>query len=413
MLARVKRILKWLYPGMRIKRWILLTGAGLFVVGIGSARLLFDEFLIIKAIDVLAILIGIALVIAGIKKMMKSFIAVFLPQADQDLVDIIFRKRQLEKGTKIVAIGGGTGLGVLLSGMKSFTSNLTAIVTMADDGGSSGRLRAQFNVLPPGDIRNCLVALADAEPLMQNLFQFRFGEETELQGHSFGNLFITAMTKLTGGDFEKAIEESSKVLAIRGKVVPATLDRVTLNATYSDGTKAIGEASIPQGKGRIAQVFLSPEEVKASKGAIKAIDEAELIILGPGSLYTSIIPNLLIRQIYEAIVKSRAFKVYICNVMTQKGETDGYSAFDHLQALITHTDKRIVDCCVVNSANIPEKFLAQYREQNSYPVVADCERIRNAGFLVVRGDLLNFTDFVRHDNKKLAKVILNIITNYV
>lgn len=413
MFDRIKRIVKWLYPGMKIKRWILLTGLGLFLVGIGSARLLFDEFIIIKAIDTLVILVGISFVIAGIKKMMKSFIGVFLPQHDRDLVDIMYRKRQLERGPKIVVIGGGTGLSVLLQGLKSVTSNITAIVTVADDGGSSGRLRQQFNVLPPGDIRNCLVALADAEPLMQNLFQFRFSDDSEFKGHNFGNIFITAMTKLTGGDFEKAIEESSKVLAIRGQVVPATLQSVALEASYSDGSKALGEASIPKKHGTIKQVSLKPDNVRASSGALKAIAAAEFIILGPGSLYTSVIPNLLIKEITEEIIMSSAFKIYICNVMTQNGETDGYTAFDHLQVLINHADRRIVDCCLVNTAEIPDKFLEKYREDGSFPVPADSQRIRDAGYSVVEGNLVNLTDFVRHDSKKLAKTILSIITSHV
>lgn len=413
MISAIKRIAKWLYPGMKVKRWIVLTGLGLFLVGIGSARLLFDEFFIIKAVDILIILVGITFVISGITKIMKSFITIFLPQREKELVDIIYRKRQLEKGPKIVAVGGGTGLSVLLQGIKSFTNNITAIVTVADDGGSSGRLREQFDVLPPGDIRNCLVALADAQPLMQNLFQFRFEDDSEFKGHSFGNIFLTVMTKLTGGDFEKAIEESSKVLAIRGRVFPATLEKVMLEASYSDGTKTVGEAKIPEKGVPIKKVSLQPNDVIASSGALKAINEAELIILGPGSLYTSVIPNLLIRDITEEISKSHAFKIYICNVMTQVGETDGYNAFDHLQALVDHTNRKIVDCCVVNNAQIPARFLDKYKEEKSFPVIPNSHRINQAGYLVVEEDLINFTDFVRHDSKKLTKAVINIMANYV
>ncbi|MEW6008683.1 MAG: YvcK family protein [Candidatus Omnitrophota bacterium] len=413
MLAQIKRILKWLSPGMRIKRWILMTGLGLFFVGYGSARLIRDELFFLQVADFIIVIGGIGLVVAGIKKMMKSFITILLPAGDKELVDIIYRKRQLEKGPSIVVIGGGTGLSVLLHGLKSFTSKITAIVTVADDGGSSGRLREQFDVLPPGDIRNCLVALADAEPLMQNLFQFRFNDESEFKGHNFGNIFITAMTKLTDGDFEKAIEESSKVLAIRGRVVPATLDKVALEANFADGSKTVGEANIPQKGGRIKTVSLRPAQARAANTALEAIAQAELIILGPGSLYTSVIPNLLIKEISESIVNSKAFKIYICNVMTQHGETDGYSAFDHLQALIKHTDKRIVDCCLVNNAKIPQEFLEKYRQEQSFPVESDSQRIRDAGFIVLESDFVNFTNFVRHDSKKLAKAIINIIANYV
>ena len=228
------RRLKWLYPGMKIKRWIVTSGTGVLLVATGSLVWMLKKFPGSKIIGISIVILGSLIVIYGMKRMLKSFIAVFLPQREKELVDIMYHYRQLEKGPKVVVIGGGTGLSTILHGLKEQTSNITAIVTVADDGGSSGRLREQFGILPPGDIRNCLVALADAEPLMRDIFQFRFGDESELKGHSFGNLFITAMCKVTG-DFEKAIKESSKVLAIRGRVIPSTFEKVKLVAEYKNG----------------------------------------------------------------------------------------------------------------------------------------------------------------------------------
>src|SRR5690554_3902621 len=232
-------------------------------------------------------------------------------------------------GPRIVTIGGGTGLGTILRGLKKTTDNLTAIVTVADDGGSSGRLRAEFGILPPGDIRNCLIAMADLEPLMEKLMQYRFNGGTGLSGHSFGNLFITAMTGITG-DFEKAIEASSQVLAVRGRVYPATLANVQLHAELSDGRKVTGESTIGKSDCSIRRVYMEPSTAEALPEAIKAIEEADVVILGPGSLYTSVIPPLLVRGIREALQNTKAPKVYICNVMTQPGETTGFTASDHL-----------------------------------------------------------------------------------
>lgn len=346
--------------------------------------------------------------VIGLRNILSSLVAVFLPQGEKELVDIIYRKRYLEKGPRITAIGGGTGLSVLLSGLKEYTSNLSAVVTVADDGGSSGRIREQFDILPPGDIRNCLVALADAPSLMQDLFQFRFDSSSELSGHSFGNLFITVMTKLTG-DFEKAVKESSKVLAIRGQVIPSTLDNVSLAAKYKDGSTIEGENSIPKKKRPIASVYLKPSDVQPTNEAIKAISEAQAIILGPGSLYTSVIPNLLIRGITDAIVQSPALKIYVCNVMTQDGETDGYSAYDHLKAIIEHSSPKIVDYCIVNSMTISKELLEKYRQDRSFPVYVDIQKIRQVGYRVIEDDIINAKDYVRHDPQKIARIIIGLI----
>ena len=401
------RRLKWLYPGMKIKRWIITSGTGVLLVAIGSIIYILKKFPGSRVTGITIIVLGSLIVIYGMKRMLKSFVAVFLPQREKELVDIVYHYRQLEKGPKVVVIGGGTGLSTILHGLKEQTSNITAIVTVADDGGSSGRLREQFDILPPGDIRNCLVALADAEPLMRDLFQFRFGSESELKGHSFWNLFITAMCKVTG-DFEKAIKESSKVLAIKGRVIPSTFDKIKLVAEYQNGQKTVGEAKIVKQNSPIKKVYLVPVHCKASKESFEAIAEADIIILGPGSLYTSVIPNLLVDGIAEKIVQSKAPKVYICNVMTQSGETDNYTAFDHMNALIAHTRPDILNYCIVNTGKVPKELLKKYEEEGAYPVVSDSDRIIEKGYNVIEGDVVNIQNYVRHDAKKLSKVIIDL-----
>ncbi len=400
--------LKWLYPGMKVKRWIMTCSVGVILVALGSIIWMRERFPVSRGLGISIFVLGSLVVIYGIKRMVKSFITVFLPKREKELVDIMYHHRQLEKGPKIVVIGGGTGLSILLHGLKQDTSNITAIVTVADDGGSSGRLREQFDILPPGDIRNCLVALADAEPLMRDLFQFRFGNESELKGHSFGNLFITALSKVTG-DFEKAIKESSKVLAIRGRVIPSTFDKVQLVAEYQNGQRAKGETNIVEQHAPIRRVFLDPVNCKPSKESFEAIDTADIIVLGPGSLYTSVIPNLLVSGISERIAKAKAPKVYVCKVMTQPGETDNYTAFDHLNTLITHTSLDIVDECIINTGTVHPDLLKKYEEENSYPVMADSDRIIEKGYGVIEEDIIDTKDYVRHDSKKISKIIMDLV----
>lgn len=402
------RVIKWFYPGMRVKRWIALLTLAVVLITFGSARLLVESSVFNRAFYILAIFTGVFLGILGLRNILGSFINVFIPHGEREIVDMIYRKRYLEKGPRIVAIGGGTGLSVLLSGLKEYTSNISAVVTVADDGGSSGRIRQEFDILPPGDIRNCLVALADAPSLMQDLFQFRFDSNNELAGHSFGNLFITVMTKLTG-DFEKAVKESSKVLAIRGQVIPSTLHKVSLVAKYKDGSITEGEAAIPKKRCPIVNVYLKPFEVPATSEAIKAISEAQAIILGPGSLYTSVIPNLLIKEIRDAITASAALKIYISNVMTQPGETESYTAYDHIKAISDHSSSKIIDYCVVNSTHISKDLLEKYKQDGAFPVEVDLEKIRHAGYRVIEDDIINAKDYVRHDSGKLARIIINLI----
>ena len=399
------RLLKWLFPGMLVKRWAFLCVIGIIMISMGFAIIISESSPGNVTGVSIVIIIGIAIVITSIKRMIKSFITVFLPKIrEKELVDIIYKKRRLEKRYNIVAIGGGHGLSTLLHGLKEYTSNITAIVTVADDGGSSGRLREELGMLPPGDIRNCIVALADSELLMGRLFQFRFEEGTGLKGHNFGNLFITAMCRLTG-DFEKAVKESSKILSIRGRVIPSTLNRVSLTALYDDGTQVIGESKIPKAERPIKKLGIQPRDPKATAEAIEAIRKADVITMGPGSLYTSIMPNLLIRDIHKEIEKSKAAKIYICNVMTQHGETDNFKASDHIKALVAHTGPGIITHTIVNTEKIPSAFLEKYKEEKAYPVAADSDQIKKMGYSVIESKIIKAGDYVRHDSAKLAKLI--------
>jgi len=401
-------MIRWFYPGMRVKRWIVLSAFGILLVVLGSARFDSEPMAVVKVLYGIVVASGVILLVLGIKRMLRSVLMIFLPHRDTALIDLMYKKRQLERGPRIVTVGGGTGLSVILSGLKEYTSNITAIVTVADSGGSSGRLREQFDMLPPGDIRNCLVALADAPVLMRDLFQFRFDKNSEFSGHNFGNLFITVMTQLTG-DFEKAIKESSRVLAIRGQVVPSSLDNVSLVAQYKDGSTIKGEDQIPRRNIPIEKVCLEPENPAPAQEALKAIKEAQIIILGPGSLYTSVIPNLLIKEITEAIVASDAIKIYVCNIMTQFGETDNYSACDHLDAIIKHSHPKILDYCIVNNSHLPQVLIDRYRQEKSYPIVIDSRRMRALGYRVIEDEIVTTQDYIRHDPAKLAKIILGLI----
>lgn len=407
---KILRNFKWLYPGMWVKRWIMLTVFGVTMVSMGFVMVLLEQQPKNKVFASGVIIVGILAVVTGIKRIVKSFVTVFLPEREDELVDKIYQKRVLEKGARIVVVGGGTGLAMLLHGLKAHTSNITAIVTVADDGGSSGRLRKDFDVLPPGDIRNCLVALADAEPLMGKLFQFRFTEGSELAGHSFGNLFITAMSKVTG-DFDAAIKESSKVLAIRGSVVPSTLDKVTLLAEHEDGSETRGESQIPKSPSPVKRIKLQPANCRPTAEAIEAIKRADAIVLGPGSLYTSIMPNLLVGRIYQEIISSKAIKVYVCNVMTQKGETDDLKASDHLRAIIEHTAPGIVDYCIVNTARIPPEMVEKYRSEDANPVVPDSDNLRKLKTKVIEAHIASTKGYVRHDSDRLAKIIVDLVAS--
>lgn len=323
----------------------------------------------------------------------------------------------MNKNRKIVAFGGGTGLATLLSGLKFYSDRITGVVTVTDDGGSSGNLRRELGVLPPGDIRNCLVALADEEKLMAKLFQYRFGGEKELAGHSFGNLFLIALSEICGG-FDQAILESSKVLAIRGQVLPVTLENIVLGAKLADGKTVSGETNISQNGKKISRIFLQPIlHPKALPGVLKAIEEAEVIILGPGSLYTSILPNLLVEGITEKIVTSTAVKIYICNLMTQKEETSNYTASDHIRAIFQHSREKIFDFALINECRIAPDLIAHYARTGSHPVVIDQEEIKDLGVNIITANLIDkkhshpslLGKYARHDPQKLARTIMTIL----
>ncbi len=383
---------------------------GVIIVA-GGAVAFASDYTLIRTFGIVIIMCGVVLIVMGTGKMIVSLLTLFLPKGERELVNILYQRRYLERGPKIVALGGGHGLSHLLLALKEYTANITAIVTVADSGGSSGRLREEFNIVAPGDIRNCLVALADAPALMGELFQFRFSKDSQLQGHNFGNLFLTAMIQLTG-DFEKAVKESSKVLAIRGKVVPATVSNVQLVAEYEDGSITEGEAKIPNTRTRIKRVSFKPEDPSATGEALEAIADADVIVLGPGSLYTSIIPNLIINEMTKAISASSAFKIYVCNVMTQSGESDGYSASDHVEAIVAHSRKDVINACLINDAEVPSDAQGRYKAEDSFPVKADADKIRGMGYMVTATDLLGVADYVRHDSGKLTRALIRLIEKH-
>jgi uncharacterized cofD-like protein len=319
---------------------------------------------------------------------------------------------------RVVALGGGTGLSMVLRGLKEFAasskkdkvsrpiSDLTAIVTVTDDGGSSGRLRQEYRVLPPGDIRNCMVALSKDEHLLGKLFQYRFPAGRGLAGHSFGNLFLTALTNVTG-DFPEAVRVSAQVLAIRGRIFPSTAQNVTLEAELEGGKIVHGETNISRSRKPIRKVRLVPRRVRALPEALESIALADLILVGPGSLYTSIIPNLLIEKVVQAIKRSRATCVYIANLMTQPGETQHYSVADHIRAIYAHTGKNLFDFVVINRSHVPSSLLRRYRAQNAEPVNPSFDELDLMGLRYVTGDLLNHRGVVRHDQRRLARLLLD------
>ncbi|MGE0430802.1 MAG: uridine diphosphate-N-acetylglucosamine-binding protein YvcK [Planctomycetota bacterium] len=319
------------------------------------------------------------------------------------------------KPPKIVALGGGTGLSTMLRGLKEHTDRLTAIVTVGDDGGSSGRLRSDFDIIPPGDIRNCLVALADAGPTMEALFQYRFGQESgTLQGHSFGNLLLTALSQITG-DFRQAVREATRILNVSGRVLPATDRKFALVVTHPDGSRTTGEAQITRGQRKpISRLDLKPTPAPVDAEIREALAEADLIVLGPGSLYTSVIPNCLVPGMVDAMRDSPAPIVYVCNVMTQPGETDGYTVADHLRAIEAHTESGLVDAVVVNTRPIDERLLLSYRASGQEPVVWDAAAAAAWSFsaMVVPADLASQTELVRHDPARLARLLIERIRDF-
>jgi uncharacterized cofD-like protein len=423
---RLKRSLKWLTPGLAVKRWWLLSAIGCLLTGIGIAigveptpihTLLLLSFHFVTTIAHLIpnwitalflITLGVGLMYVGHTHTVRMIADTLQPTGHAKLIDRLMTRRRLRRGPKIVAIGGGTGLSTLLRGLKAYSSNITAIVTVADDGGSSGRLRRDIGVLPPGDIRNCLAALADEERLLTDLFQYRFQTGAGLEGHSFGNLFLAVLSDITG-DLEQAIAASSKVLAVRGRVLPATLSDVHLWAELADGRVIHGESNISEAGGQIRQIGCSPANPPALPAAIQAIQEADYIILGPGSLYTSIIPNLLVPEIQAAIAKAQVPRVYICNVMTQPGETDGFRVSDHIEAIDQACGQRLFDTVLVHQGTLSAHSLLNYAQVNAYPVWLDREAVHELGRQVISGHVIDEdpdTGYVRHQPQRLAHSLM-------
>lgn len=419
---------KWLTPGLSIKRWLLTSILGVVLTSIGLASFLKLSVLIdlidffntfwsnitsifpSYVLSVLITVLGLWLVFLGQTQIVKAITEVIKPTGTQRLVDILLSNRRLHRGLRIVAIGGGTGLSSLLRGLKQFSHNLTAIVTVADDGGSSGRLREELGVLPPGDIRNCLAALATEESLLTRLFQYRFSAGDGLKGHSFGNLFLTAMTEITG-NFEQAIATSSKVLAVKGQVLPATLSDVSLWAELDEGKIVKGESNIAAAKGKISNIGCIPANPRALPATIKAINSAECIVLGPGSLYTSIIPNLFVPEIRDAIANAKVPRIYVCNIMTQPGETDGYTVADHIRAIDKACGQKLFDAVIVNQQLLSTQALAQYAQEDSYPVTVDHSEVTRLGRKIIYADILDEnpkTHYIRHNSQILAKTIAEI-----
>jgi uncharacterized cofD-like protein len=413
---------KWLTPGIGVKRWLVLFLLGITLLSLALDYVLVDvyqnddlpsvtyyltlQFLPRTERAIVAGLIGISALSIAVYQLSRSILSPFTYRGSKPVAQALVEHRQRERGPKVVAIGGGTGLSTLLRSLKHHTSNITAIVTVADDGGSSGRLRREMGVLPPGDFRNCLAALADDESLTTQLFQYRFSPvQQDLDGHALGNLFITAMADVTGS-FEKALIESSHVLAITGHILPSTLSDVTLCAEIRNaaGLEHVeGESNITHFGGSIERVFLKPDRVRAYPETVRAILDADLIVLGPGSLYTSVLPNLLIDSMPEALRASRAIKMYVCNVATQRGETDGYSVHDHIQALEKHIGAGIIDVVLANSR-------MNVRWDNAPAGVGEIVQITSLDHTprIAAADVIDEAHPWRHDSDKLAQAVMQV-----
>lgn len=410
----------WLVPGLQVKRWFALIFIGALMMSLGFLILcdIKPVFYTMEFIRKVAsksstewlaftvIMFGAAIFFKGWQKTNLSILDLNNGREKETILEALYRRRKLNRGPKIVAIGGGTGLSMLLKGIKNITNNITAVVTVGDDGGSSGRLREDMGILPPGDIRNCIAALADDEDLITKLFQYRFKSGEGLEGHSFGNLFLTALCAITG-DMVRAVKESSNVLSIRGRVLPSTLDDMKLVAEMEDGRIIHGESNIPEAHGKVKRLFTDPVNCKALEDVITAIKDADFIILGPGSLYTSVIPNLLIEEIAKCVSESNAKKIYVCNIMTQPGETDNYSVSDHVSALMRHANsKTIIDAVLVNDF-IPANLANKYQLAGSYPVKVDVENIRKLGVQIFSRKLIQDSKegLVRHSSNRVARAL--------
>ena len=422
--SRFRMLRRWLRPGVGVKRWLLMMLVGLSILAAAGAMLIRFVFLEVPADSplgqifglislnflpdplrgILVLTIGVAIFGYGLWRLLNVLLEPF-PERREPLVELVYQKRSLARGPRVVALGGGTGQSTLLRGLKEVSSNITAVVTVADDGGSSGMLRNELGVPPVGDIRNCISALADAEPAMGSLMQYRFpASESEpgVSGHALGNLLIAAMTDITG-DFEEAVRETNKVLAVRGQVVPVAAEALSLHAELADGTELVGQSRIASSRG-IRRVWLSPAGVEASHEGVKAIREAELVVLGPGSLYTSLLPSLLVPGIRAALEQTRALRVYVANVATQLGETEGYTLAEHVAALSAHGAGHLFDIVLANddtTARVPEGYPAE-------PVRIDMPRSGDRPRLELAA-VVDPANAHRHDPRRLTQALLGLL----
>ncbi|NFO87050.1 YvcK family protein [Clostridium botulinum] len=414
---RIKELIK---PGIKVKRWLFFGIFGILLIAFGFTELVTHRVydLYYKIFYVFLNITGIFVLYISVTESMKSIIALVnrgyikVSFDSKKIESFIEEKRLLIKGPKIVVIGGGTGLSTMLRGLKYYTSNITAIVTVADDGGGSGDLREDLGMLPPGDIRNCILALADTEPIMENLLQYRF-KEGKLKNQSFGNLFLAAMDGISD-NFEEAVQKMSSVLAVTGKVVPVTLDNMELEATLKNGKVIKGESQIPEEaikqNSKIKNFRIIPENAKPLKEAIEAIREADAIVMGPGSLYTSIIPNLLVKDIAKEVRKSDALKFYISNIMTQPGETTKFKVSDHLKVLQKYGGKDIVNYVVANVGEVENELKEKYKLEDAELVKLDSEAVNNLGIKIIGDNLVKVSKgFIKHDSDKLAQVLVDTI----
>ncbi|EES90944.1 YvcK family protein [Clostridium botulinum C] len=414
------KIVQWLKPGIKLKRWIALGTMGILFIVFAAVEF-FNKNIINKSymfFYIFLIICGVCILYISINQGIQSIISLInqgylnISINSTKLENLICEKRLLVKGPKIVTIGGGTGLSTMLRGLKYYTSNITAIVTVGDDGGGSGALREELGILPPGDIRNCILALADTEPLMEELLQYRF-KDGNLKNQNFGNLFLAAMDGLSS-NFEEAVQKMSSVLAVTGRVLPVTLDDMVLKAKLKNGSIVEGESNIPNEvvsqNSKIDRIFIEPSDAKALKEAVDAILDADAIILGPGSLYTSVIPNLLVKDISKALKFSKALKIYVSNIMTQMGETDNYTVSDHIKAIFKHGGDGIIDYVATNTKDINDMIIERYLEKNAKQVKVDEKNIIDLDVNIVEGEFITIKDgFVRHDPDKLAKFLMETI----
>jgi len=412
--------LKWVRIGFRFRKWLTGAAAGGLLLLFSFAILLKDGVVgpIQKGVALGAAVAGLASIAFCFRTILMKFLHVYptgiykKPENIEEVGDVLYRRKLLSSGPRIVVIGGGTGISTMLRGLKKFSGNITAVITVADDGGGSGVLREDLGMLPPGDIRNCIMALAETESVMERLLQYRF-TDGRLKGQSFGNLFLAAMNGISE-NFEQAVRSTGEVLAVQGRVLPVTEQDVRLTAVLEDGTEVAGESNIGHHNrthpGRIRQIRLDPERVRPVEPVLEAIRTADLIVLGPGSLYTSILPNLLVEGVAEAITASRAARVYVCNVMTQPGETDGYCVSDHIRALWDHTSSDLFTYCLVNSGDVDETVRERYRADGADLVMVDLSRLKKMGIKLVESDVVETRDrLVRHDPDKLAQAVMDIL----